>query len=975
MKKVNLLFFALLFIIINTTAQNQQIIVGQNYVNPNEVTLVAERGTSTTLKFDLNELNLMEVETDYGMAYQITSEKASFILEKGAPEIFYLTAAIIIPDAGASVLDIVYGEYTDFENIEIAPSKGHLLRSVDPTTVPYVKGEVYEQDAFFPGTVATLNDPFIIRDVRGQSLFVYPVQYNPVTKILRVYSELTITVNNTQDAGINELTTQKRHNTVEPAFHGMYNDMFINYSSLSRAFPLGEEGELLVICHPAFMDAMQPYVDWKRTIGRKTTMVSTVTTGTTAAVIKNYILDYYNDPNNNLAYVLLVGDHAQIPTFTFNSQVQGGGPNPAGSDHRFGQLVGTDPYIEVFVGRFSAENVAHVQTQVQRTIHYERDLTTNDTWLSNAIGVAANEGGYGANHPNGHDGQENDHRHMNNIRTRLLDNGYETVYQEYTNNSGVPNSNATQISSRFNTGVGIGNYCNHGTATSWSLAGGVSYTNTNVNALQNAGKLPYLFSVACQNGRFHTTTCFAEAWMRATQGNQPTGAVAVLMATLNLWWAPPMSAQDAFVNICLDLPPYYTNQTWPNGGDHGIRRTFAGAALNATMIMMLRHGSNNNSQSKEDFESWLVFGDPTLQFRTKTPQEMEISHLPLIPLGSSEFSVNCDANGALCAVSYIDENEEVIILGYAVVADGVAEIVFDEPVTIPGELTLAVTGFNKVTYLSTVMAGGELELPEPQNLAYEVEYANHVILEWETPEDKGLTVKGYYVYRNDERITLEPVKDAITYTDIVPQNGEYEYVVTALYSTTLESDFSEPVSLVINGMCIPFNNNITLEEIEGTTVLVSWIAPEYEGLELAGYNIYRDAEKINTEIVTELSYLDIDLEPETEYCYQVEVVYNDCENPLQTEEKCIMVLSVSDFNKNENFSIFPNPTTGNITIEGNRLYRVEIYDMQGRRLSEYIDLTGSLKITDLNKYENGIYFVKMFSETGETAVKRLVMVK
>jgi len=303
----------------------------------------------------------------------------------------------------------------------------------------------------------------------------------------------------------------------------------------------------------------------------------------------------------------------------------------------------------------------------------------------------------------------------------------------------------------------------------------------------------------------------------------------------------------------------------------------------------------------------------------------------------------------------------------------VAEIVFDEPVTIPGELTLAVTGFNKVTYLSTVMAGGELELPEPRNLVYEVEYANHVVLAWEEPEGKTLPVKGYNIYRDDELITLAPV--GTTYTDIVPQNGEYKYIVTAVYGTKLESDPSNPVSLVINGMCVPFSNNITLEEIEGTTVLVSWVAPEYEGLELAGYNIYRDSEKINAEIVTELSYLDIGLEPETEYCYTVELIYNDCEESFKTEEKCIMVLSITDLNKNENFSIFPNPTTGNITIEGNGLYRVEIYDIQGRRLSEYIDLTGSLKITDLNKYENGIYFVKMFSATGETAVKRLVMIK
>jgi len=273
------------------------------------------------------------------------------------------------------------------------------------------------------------------------------------------------------------------------------------------------------------------------------------------------------------------------------------------------------------------------------------------------------------------------------------------------------------------------------------------------------------------------------------------------------------------------------------------------------------------------------------------------------------------------------------------------------------------------------MAGGELELPEPQNLAYEVEYANHVILEWETPEDKGLTVKGYYVYRNDERITLEPVKDAITYTDIVPQNGEYEYVVTALYSTTLESDFSEPVSLVINGMCIPFSKNITVEEIESENVVVSWVAPEYDGLELAGYNIYRNAEKINDNIIpaAELIFLDETTEADEEYCYEIEVIYNDCEESFKTEVQCIKVLSINDMPATQ-YTIFPNPTSGNITIEGKELNRIEIYDIQGRKLAEYTNIKESLQV-NVSHVDNGIYFVRLFSNSGETAVKRLVVIE
>ena len=952
MKKFMLFIIALMFISWNINAQNQQIIVGKNYTNPNEVTLVAEKGVSTTIKFDLNELNLIEVATDYGFANKISSANATVMLEAGAPELFYLPTAIIIPDVGSAELVITHGEFTDFENIEIAPSKGNLLRNADPSTVPYVKGEVYEQNAFFPGTLAAINETFIMRDVRGLALFAYPVQYNPVTKTLRVYSEMTVTVNYNDDKGINEFTTQKRHKTIDPAFNQMYSNMFINYSSFSKAYPTGEEGELLIICHPAFMDEMKPYVDWKRTIGRKTTMVPTTETTTTAAGIKTYIQNYYNAPDNNLAYVLFVGDNPQIPAHTAAGNVR--------SDVLYGQLAST-PYLDVLIGRISAETIDQVKTQVERTIHYERDITVADTWITGAVGIAANEGNGG-----GHDGGEADHVHMNNIRTRLLNYGYDPVYQEY-GGVGGGTSNA-QISSRFNSGVSIANFCNHGLKDGWYITSGPNFTNTQVNALQNAGKLPFIFSVACQNGNFISgTACFGEVWMRATQSGQSTGAIAFFGGTIDLSWVPPMTAQDEFVNICMDLPSPY-----PTWGEPGIKRTIAGAMLNATQKMRLRHGSSGNN----DYNAWLIFGDPTLMFRTKTPEEMTISYSPTITLGASEFSVECDANGATATISYINSSNEVIILGTAVVASGVAEIVFDEPVSTT-EVTLAITGFNKVAYLNTISVGEMPELPSPLNLTYILENVNHVVLSWNTPEERDeLTVKGYNIYRDNVRVTQNPVEEGTTYTDIAPANGEYKYKVTALYGTTWESEPSEHVTVLIDGMCIPFSSNIALEQIEERKIRVSWAAPEYEGTELSGYNVYRDGERINflTIPATTLSFLDNSREPGITYCYEVEIEYNDCEEVIMSGEECIMVLSINELPEVQSFNIFPNPATGNITFEGVGLNRIEIYDVQGRMLAEYNNVKEKLQ-TDVSKYESGVYFAKMYSENNQMVTKRLVIMK
>ena len=133
-------------------AQNRKLSAGKIGAIMNESVLTSQpqNDNQITIRFDLNELELVEVETDYGKAFIATSNNAPLIMEKDAPDLFFLTSTFIIPDNGGSELNISYGKYVDFENIEIAPSKGHLSRKIDPKIVPFVKGDIYQKDGFYP---------------------------------------------------------------------------------------------------------------------------------------------------------------------------------------------------------------------------------------------------------------------------------------------------------------------------------------------------------------------------------------------------------------------------------------------------------------------------------------------------------------------------------------------------------------------------------------------------------------------------------------------------------------------------------------------------------------------------------------------------------------------------------------------------------------------------------------------------------
>lgn len=629
----------------------------------NSINLVSNHQEEVILNIKIDEYKLNEILTPKGPAQILTAPDAHAIREKGAPDLPKLVRSIIIPDIDQMEVEVTASKFIEIGGIEIAPSKGHFSRNQNPDSIPFVYGACYERDGFYPGKLTNLNEPYILRDFRGQALDIYPFQYNPGTKTLRIYTELTIRVYSTGKTGENILIRNRLQDNVISEFQTIYNRQFINFNDNLRYTPLEEEGGMLIICFDNFQSAMQPFVEWKNTIGISTEMVALSVVGTTPAAIKSYISNYYN--TNNLAYVLLVGDAEQIPPYNI-------GLIEGYSDNAYGYLAGSDRYQEIFIGRFSAQNIAQVQTQVQRSLEYEQAYDLGNGWLHHGLGIARNEGA-----GMGHNGGEADYVHMDLIRGKLLNYTYDVVYREYDGNvPGLTNTTAAQISQRINNGVGIINFCNHGSVTGWSVAG---YSATHVNALTNAGKLPFIWAVACVNGQFQGQTCFAETWLRATNSqNEPTGAVAVFMSTINQPWHPPMDAQDEFNDIMTEL---YTSN---------IKRTYGGISINGVFKML---DLNPNSNGYKTAETWTVFGDPTLKIRTANAIAMNVSHDPHISYGTGDFEIACNAEGAFAVIT---RDGEIIST-----ASGIAGFIAisTSELSIGDEVTLAITAYNCIPYI------------------------------------------------------------------------------------------------------------------------------------------------------------------------------------------------------------------------------------------------------------------------------------
>lgn len=545
----------------------------------NKAALISSTADEIVLRFEVNAYDFENVLTPKGQAKKLLAPKTGKTLEKGAPEVAKLTASVIVSDEAEMKVEVLDSSFTEIAGIDIAPSKGNLLRTVDPDTVPYEYGAEYQTNAFFPGNLTELSNPYILRAFRGQAITVYPFQYNPVTRVLRVYDKIKVKVSSTGRVGENTFKSKKPKGKYQRDFKNVYERHFINFTEAEVTdtyIPLPDPiGNMLIICYNDFLDEMDSFVTWKQSIGYSVDLVDYSTIGSSAA-LKTYVANYYN--TNGLTYLLLVGDHAQVPTSSTSS---------GDSDNNYGYIVGSDHYLDIFVGRFSAETGAHVTTQVDRTIHYERDLLSSAEFFRHAVGMGSSEGP-------GHNG-EYDYQHINLILSDLTGYGYTT----HTNHqSGGSTTNLTNL---INNGTGTMWYCGHGSTTCWTC--GWAFCNSNVDSLVNEYELPFIVSVACVVGNFKNYTCFCEAWLRATNNGNPTGSVVHAGSTINQSWVPPMDAQDEMADLLVS--------------PSGPKRTFGGMFVNGLFKMIDINGSAGESMA----DTWTCFGDPSVQLRTPgTPE-------------------------------------------------------------------------------------------------------------------------------------------------------------------------------------------------------------------------------------------------------------------------------------------------------------------------------------------------------------------
>lgn len=204
-------------------------------------------------------------------------------------------------------------------------------------------------------------------------------------------------------------------------------------------------------------------------------------------------------------------------------------------------------------------------------------------------------------------------------------------------------------------------------------------------------------------------------------------------------------------------------------------------------------------------------------------------------------------------------------------------------------------------------------------------------------------------------------------------DGELFFSITTICDAENEivSERSEEVGIILNedlldASAVEAPKNLTATATSTSSIELTWDAAE----NASSYFVYRgDVEIAN---ITGTTYVDENLEYNTEYCYTVTAMGVDKESD-PSEEACTKTLGEYLSENESYFNIFPNPATDNLSIEAsNKITEVNIYNILGVNVYN-VQLTTNNEQLDINvsDFSNGVYFIKVKTENKEI-VKRFI---
>jgi len=416
----------------------------------------------------------------------------------------------------------------------------------------------YARSGAYPETAAKVT---LLGSVRGMQIGVVTCAagaYDAAAQSLHVYERVEFEIGYL--GGNGSFFEPRGFNAFEVA-PDAWSGPLLNYDAVARSPRLpgpvracaGEE--LLILTHPVYRIAAETLAAWKNGNGLLTSVFE-VNDGAgpgpdTREEIDAFIDTRYENCTVRPSYVLLFGDHEDVPTWIIQRLIKDPGVVLA-TDYPYA-TYNTPPEAhdmkpDFAVGRLAVTTEAEADIAVANIIAYEGSPPFNPAFYGRAAIASYFEC---CNTGVPEDGRqvgkgfiglaEYARNHLMSAgygvrRIYTTDTGFFPEYtgdptpRYYSNGTLLPqdlqppypwDGDKVQVAAAFNEGRSLMIHLDHGGTAGWSRP---AFSRFDLGLLSNAEALPFVLSANCSSGRFDEATCFAESITRYAGG----GAIGVL---------------------------------------------------------------------------------------------------------------------------------------------------------------------------------------------------------------------------------------------------------------------------------------------------------------------------------------------------------------------------------------------------------------------------------------------------------------
>ncbi|MBO4645902.1 MAG: T9SS type A sorting domain-containing protein [Bacteroidales bacterium] len=592
------------------------------------------------LVFTAGEMSVMDVTTEAGDFSRITMEGAQLSSEVGQPQLPVTVCLLEIPLCDGVNYEIRSSHYVDYTAEELGirnlvfPAQPSYSKS-DDGEKPLVRDvETYQSNQWYHRNLIEVEKTGILRCINMATVYFSPVQYNPVTRMFRIYDEVEVAFTY-ENADIPATCEMKSlHNNV--FVNGMQQRVINPISDQNREPSFSQPIRYLIVAHSMFRGELDGFVAWKKRQGFEVEVAYTddAAVGSTTTSIAEFIKSKYTQATADQpapSFLLLVGDVQQIPAFTGVSETD------HVTDLYYATWTNGDNIPDCFYGRFPAQTVAQLHNIVDKVLQYEQYTMPDPTYLDDAVLVAGTDSYFGPTHANGQ---------INYLSQQYINTGYgySNVYVHLYNCS----SQAATIRSEIGAGVGYANYTAHCGADGW---GDPQFSVGHISAMNNENKYGLMIGNCCLSNKFDEDECFGEAIVRTAH----KGAVGYIGASNSTYWGEDYYWSVGYRATVNDNPNY--DASWLGAYDrlfHTHGEGFSDWYVTGGSIITGGNLAVEATTSGSKLYYWEIYhlmGDPSMLPWLTQAETMSVTVDDAVVSGTTSLSVRTNVPYAYVALT------------------------------------------------------------------------------------------------------------------------------------------------------------------------------------------------------------------------------------------------------------------------------------------------------------------------------------